>query len=256
MRILEEIEIVSCKNESIVSKNKLFLEESIYWYERSKIFNKDQKIITSKEMEKFFIFICGLSTYQLKVLNDTQPEPSQKRNDLPIIFNNQFQDCLTNSQRMNLSLLETMSLSRYILLKDSNKDISLENLDYRFMQYRIKDKDSDEEDYYKRKRRNYSRYVKTRNSKGLKLKSCNTLNRNNGLSLKKKYEFEEQYSALNYVMNNNNEKNKRFISLHKSCIFKLMDTMNKDEKKIFQDNPELLTKLIKNTQKYMKTKED
>ena len=100
-------------------------------YKNNGNLSQDKTIITSKEMEKFFIFICGLSIYQLKILNDTQPEPSQRRNDLPIIFSNQFQDCLTNAQRMSLSLLETMSLSRYVILKDTNQDISPENLDYR-----------------------------------------------------------------------------------------------------------------------------
>ena len=117
------------KMQIIFSKNKIRRNESL---------NKDRKIITSKEMEKFFIFLCGLSLYQLKILNETQPEPSQRRNDLPIIFSNQFQDCLTNAQRMSLNALETMSLIRYIILKDTNKEISPENLDYRFMKYRIK----------------------------------------------------------------------------------------------------------------------
>ena len=96
-------------------------------------------------MEKFFIFICSLSIYQLKILNESQPTPSKKRNDLPIIFSNQFKDCLTNTQRISLTLLESMSLSRYIILKNVNDNICPENLDFRFMKYRIKDIDSDNE---------------------------------------------------------------------------------------------------------------
>ena len=69
-----------------------------------------------------------------------------KRNDLPIIFTNQFQDCLTNAQRLDLAQLETMSLSRYIILIDSNKDISPENLDYKYMKYRVKSSNDDYED--------------------------------------------------------------------------------------------------------------
>ena len=127
----------------------MYLKNSKNLIKRNESLNKDKKIINSKEMEKFFIFICSLSIYQIKILNESQPEPSQKRNDLPIIFNNQFQDCLTNAQRMSLSVLETMSLTRYIILKDTNKDICPENLDYRFMKYRLKETDSDEDNSYK-----------------------------------------------------------------------------------------------------------
>ena len=261
MKILEEIETSSWKPESNETKNKTYIEENKYSYERTKLFNKDQKIITSKEMEKFFIFICGLSIYQLKILNDTQPEPSRRRNDLPIIFNNQFQDCLTNSQRMTLSLLETMSLSRYILLKDTNKDISLDNLDYRFMQYRIKDKDSDEEYVGKKKKKkrkkNYKKMSEIRNyNKGFKMKNCNTKVKNNSLKYNIKYEFEEQFSELNYATKKNNKENKNAIGLHKKGYLKLMDTMNKEEKKIIKDNPELFNKLINDAQTNMKKKEN
>ena len=102
-----------------------------------------------KEMEKFFIFICNLSLFQLKILNESQPEYSQKRNDLPIIFTTPFRDSLTNSQRMDLDELETMSLSRYIILVDCKKDISPENLDYKYMKYKVKtfvNTDDDEEE--------------------------------------------------------------------------------------------------------------
>ena len=91
-----------------------------------------------KELEKFFIFICSLSLFQLKILNESQPEYSEKRDDLPIIFTTSFRDSLTNSQRMDLDELETMSLSRYIILVDSKKDISPENLDYKYMKYKVK----------------------------------------------------------------------------------------------------------------------
>jgi hypothetical protein len=52
----------------------------------------DSKII--KEFEKFFIFLNNLSIYQIKILNETQPD-NEKRNDLPIMFTNQFKDCLS-----------------------------------------------------------------------------------------------------------------------------------------------------------------
>jgi len=261
MRLLEEIELTSFENDDNLSnKNIQFQEEAKYSLDRSKNFIiRNQKIITSKEMEKFFLFICGLSIYQLKILNDTQPPPSRKRNDLPIIFNNQFQDCLTNSQRMNLTLLETMSLSRYILLKDTNKDISLDNLDYRFMLYRIKDEESDEE---KNKKNKGFKYKSRNNNNNIFLKSNKTkiAFRSNTLYIKssnknlKKYEYEEEDSAIKFFMKNNNKKNRKYINLHKNGILKFFDQMDKEEQKIFYKNPELLSKLIENTEKDIENK--
>ena len=93
-------------------------------------FDKERKLIHS--CEKFFIFICSLSIYQLKLLNEFQPEQSQIRDELPILFPNQFKDCLTFSQRLALDCLDTMNLTRCIILIDSKKDISPENINYFF----------------------------------------------------------------------------------------------------------------------------
>jgi len=258
MRLLEEIEIACWEKDANKLKNKnQYAEVTKYPYDRSKNYLiRNQKIITSKEMEKFFIFICSLSIYQLKILNDTQPPPSQRRNDLPIIFNNQFQDCLTNAQRMNLTLLETMSLSRYILLKDTNKDISLENLDIRFMLYRIKDEEVDNKiDYNKIMRRNRiksnNRFKRINNSKGNSFRS-NTFSIKTPIKKVKKYEDEEEDDALKYFMKNNSPKNKKLIGNHKKELTKFIEDINNDELKIFYKNPELLSKLVENTEKKIK----
>ena len=79
------------------------------------------------EFKKFFIFLTGLSLYQIKILNENQPD-SDKRNNLPIIFPNQFKDCLTMSQRIELDKLHTMALNRFLILKDPNKWIIPSNL--------------------------------------------------------------------------------------------------------------------------------
>ena len=258
MRLLEEIEIACWEKDANKLKNKnQYAEVTKYPYDRSKNYLiRNQKIITSKEMEKFFIFICSLSIYQLKILNDTQPPPSQRRNDLPIIFNNQFQDCLTNAQRMNLTLLETMSLSRYILLKDTNKDISLENLDIRFMLYRIKDEEVDNKiDYNKIMRRNRiksnNRFKRINNSKGNSFRS-NTFSIKTPIKKVKKYEDEEEDDALKYFMKNNSPKNKKLIGNHKKELTKFIEDINNDELKFFYKNPELLSKLVENTEKKIK----
>ena len=221
--LLEEIEKLSWENDKNISKNKLLYqqEESKYNIDQNKVILRSKKNIASKEMEKFFIFICGLSIYQLKILNDTQPPPSRRRNDLPIIFNNQFQDCLTNSQRMNLSLLETMSLSRYILLKDTNKDISLENLDYRFMMYRIKEKDNEDKISNKINdlKKKLNRYKRARNFKGYNLRS-HTLRIKGTKNVAKKIELEEENSQIKYLMKNSSPINKKLITSHRKNILK------------------------------------
>ena len=85
----------------------------------------DLKIL--KEMEKFLIFLCSLSLYQINVLNKTQPS-DWKRNDLPILFSSQFKDCLSNNQRIELDNLQTMALNRDTILKDPNFWIIPSNL--------------------------------------------------------------------------------------------------------------------------------
>jgi hypothetical protein len=92
--------------------------------------NGSNKIYSKKtilEFQKFFIFLNGLSLYQIKLLNETQPE-SDKRNNLPIIFANQFKDCLSMHQRRELDNIQSMALSRFVLLKDSDKSIIPSNI--------------------------------------------------------------------------------------------------------------------------------
>ena len=245
------------KMQIIFSKNKIRRNESL---------NKDRKIITSKEMEKFFIFLCGLSLYQLKILNETQPEPSQRRNDLPIIFSNQFQDCLTNAQRMSLNALETMSLIRYIILKDTNKEISPENLDYRFMKYRIKETDSDEESNRKAKNiYNIIEYEKI-GRKASNESNLSNITQNNNINFGsqkflcfKKFSGETDeicYNIENVLNKIKNDENKNFIDLYRGSIIKLLSQMNKEEIKVILDNPNLLNKLINNISEKYEIKEN
>ena len=85
----------------------------------------DNKVL--KEIEKFFIFLNSLSLFQIKILNEAQPD-NIKRNDLPILFPSQFKDRLSNIQRIELDNLQTMALSRFVVLKDPNKWIMPNNL--------------------------------------------------------------------------------------------------------------------------------
>ena len=80
-----------------------------------------------KDMEKFFIFLCSLSLFQINILNETQPT-SLKRNDLPILFSSQFRDSLSFNQRTELDNFKTMSLNRDDILKNPNGWIIPNNL--------------------------------------------------------------------------------------------------------------------------------
>ena len=263
--ILNQIEAQSNNNEINISDKKMEIKYNRNLPKRNEFINKDRKIITSKEMEKFFLFICGLSIYQLKILNESQPEPSLRRNDLPIIFSNQFQDCLTNAQRMALSFLETMSLSRYIILKDTNKDIAPDNLDYRFMKYRIKESDSDEENSNKIRNKGFRIDInkgKRRSSdSNMSVNTQNNIFSSKKMILKKlneeKEEDDEKRKDIELLLKIiKNEENTNFINLHANSILKLLNQMNKEELKVFIKSPQLLNKLIREISNKFEIKEN
>ena len=256
--LLEHIERANTINNNLSSTKKMRTKFNINNpKKRNESLKKERKIKTSEEMEKFFVFICSLSVYQLKVLNDSQPEPSPSRNDLPIVFNNQFQDCLTNAQRMSLSSLETMSLSRYIVLKDTNKDIDPENFDYRFMKYRIKETDSDDEISNKMKKING----------GYKFEFCQrkcsndstiTLNSQfNDYVLQNNNNNNNDSNSLDLLLNKiKTKKNKIFIDLHKNSILKLFNQMSEEEVNELKKSPKLLKSLINSALKHYAIKEN
>ena len=262
-RIMLILEHIENDNNNIISSsdNKLQVKYNKNLIRKNISINQDRKIITSKEMEKFFIFICGLSLYQLKLLNESQPEPSKRRNDLPIIFNNQFQDCLTNSQRMTLSFLETMSLSRYIILKDTNKDISPENLDYRFMKYRIKEADSDEDYSNKMKNKTYMfdlfKGRRMSSDSNISINTQNNFGSQQYLILKKNDCDFEKLKNIDFLLNSIiNDKNKNFIEIHKKSVLKMLNQMSKEELKVFLKSPKLLTHMINHISKKFELKEN
>ena len=135
---LNIIDNSNIKNETVFSENQeLFSDDEEDYnsidkdeefereFELKEKININKKIL--KEIEKFFVFFATLSAYQIKILNDTQPT-SEKRNFLPILFQNQFKDCLTIKQIIALENLHVMSLSRYMILKDPTKLILPANL--------------------------------------------------------------------------------------------------------------------------------
>ena len=134
-------DIYSIINENSSEKNKVFLSSNSNTFTELNLITSDEsesnlnkirkntiKENIIKELQKFFLFMNSLSLYQLKVLNETQPINSNKRNSLPILFPSHFKDCLSFSQRIALDNLRTMAISRFLLLKNPNKSIIPTNL--------------------------------------------------------------------------------------------------------------------------------
>ena len=126
IKSLEEIKDISYSSLAI-TKSKY---PSCANFQQKNIFQFDNEGKIVRSLEKFFLFIYGLSMYQLKLLNEFQPNINKKRDELPIIFPTQFKDSLNFAQRMIINSLDTMSLSRCIVLLDPRKDITPNNLNY------------------------------------------------------------------------------------------------------------------------------
>ena len=238
-----KIMFLLCKMEE---KNKIINNSTnnIYKYNNFKKSNS-KKISNSKDMEKFFLFICELSEYQLKILNESQPKTSNLRNDLPIIITNQFKDCLTNTQRKNLALIETMNLSRYLFLKKPNDDIYLDNFDFSFLLYNMKQNKNNKSDI----------------SKNINIKSIEKLNRssnqrnkfifsgqnfiNTGISgdIIDKNEKNKFENILDEIKDDNNQK---FIEIFKERIINVLINLNDDEKQLVMNSKSNLRKLVEN----------
>ena len=217
-----------------VEKKKKITNNSInniYIYKNRKNENS-KKNYNLNEIEKFFLFICELSEYQIKILNESQPKASTLRNNLPIVITNQFKDCLTNSQRLNLSLIETMSLSRYLLLKNPNDDIYLDNLDFSFILYDIKQ----------------NKNIRTDRDKNINIKNNENLNstslqRN---KIKNKNEKTKFNNILDEIID---DKNKEFIKIYREGILNVLIYLNNDEKQLVMNSKSYLKKLIENIKK-------
>lgn len=205
------------------------------------------KYQNSKEMEIFFLFICSLSEYQLKILNQTQPKESELRNSLPIIFTNQFTDCLTNTQRMNLNKIETMKLSRYHILKNINDDIYPNNLDFFFMETNLK---------------KTKKGIKSLINKNEKIKMNKTARQRNNNKLINLGISQTQYSGkifqekdkvvFNKMLDDIiDERNEEFINMFRESIIDVLMDLDNDEKNLFMNSKTLLKDLVKKMKKGM-----
>ena len=238
-------------NKKLYKNNSM---DNIYKSKIEKNFEK-QRYYISKEMEKFFIFLCGLSLYQLEILNETQPKSSLLRNNLPIVITNQFKDCLTNSQRMNLIHLESMDLLRYIILKNPNEYICPDNLDYLFMKYKIKDminEKCDKEKIVIQKKDNNMKINKSAYQRNKLMFIGNnfsqTFDNIKTTDYKQRIEFNKMLDSII------NEKNKVFINMFRESILNVLINLNNKEKQLFMKSKTLLKDLIKKIESGMSIK--
>ena len=264
----EEEEEIEIRKEDMEYQKEQELNEKI---------KVNKKIL--KEVEKFFIFFSKLSAYQIKVLNDTQPN-NEIRNYLPILFQNQFKDCLTVKQKMVLDNLHVMSLSRYMLLKDPNKLILPSNLNIspiyvekpelfspRYFQYEkkqkliLENKKNKQDDVLEKKA--YQNFQEILKSKNATLYIQNFLNNNYNLIMKiikasKEEEINKMISEPSilikpvekYKKQNSKVENLR-MARHKSEIcFSKNKILNKKISLIDERNSNLITFNNKSSQKF------
>ena len=269
MKSLEEIKDISYSSLAI-SKSKY---PSCVNFQQKNNFELDNEVKIIQSLEKFFIFIYGLSMYQLKLLNEFQPNINQKRDELPIIFPTQFKDSLNFSQRMFINSLDTMSLSRCIVLLEPKKDITPNNLNYYLLnQKKILRKNSEQlgggmqpgygenfscaKNYLKKigahrnkKNKNMSNY------KSVSVQSIKSnLNREKNI-FKKKLFIQGQFEKFMEEDEHFNEKidelinNKDKTIINKSQVHKFMNELNSEDKELLMNDESYIEILVNKIKK-------
>ena len=181
---------------------------------------QDHKIL--KEIEKFFIFLNKLSLYQLKILNETQPN-NIKKNDLPIYFSSQFKDSLINRQRTELNNIQTMALTRLIVLKNENNWILPNNLNLS-----IVDENKIENNIRRRTIKFINKYFEDDDKEIPKEKTREYL------------KFQEIINSQNI-----NKELKEYINDNKNTVIKLIKNLNDKEIKNIIETPNIIIEPIK-----------
>lgn len=164
-----------------------------------------------EEIEKLCLFLSSLSMHQIKLLNDTQPKMS-KRISLPIGFSNQFTDCLSFSQRMSLLNIKILLLSRFVILKDPEKPITLQNLNYELFSLREK------------------QMITIKSKKSIQVKSKSPTK-----SIVKNKELDNFLALFN---------DKKFVNQNRELLVYCYKTMNNEFLKEAIRNPEKMKKMV------------
>ena len=190
----------------------------------------------AEEIQKFFLFLNSLSIYQLKLLNDTQPK-IEIRDDLPILFNGQFKDTLTTGQRNALRNLHTMSISRNMILNNTDNLILPTNLKFSVLNYNDTSNNNKSNNNYKKKK-------STKKFKKNKIRSKT-------MSLVNTVEY-EYFKKI--IFSKKIKKNlQQFFLDNYSLVMKILKESRKNEINDIINNPEILVAPINN---YRKNKSD
>ena len=184
---------------------------------------KNIGVIDSNEINKFFIFICQLNNFQIQILNKTQPKISNKNliNSLPIYFSNQFLDTLSFEQRLLFYGIKSLTLLRYIVLNQPEKEINVFNLNYSLIKLKERTLIS-----------NNSSFDSSIDNSYIK-----NNNKEFQIFFKKILYYDEEFAKENYKEFN-----------------KIYNSLNKKEIKEIVDNPSIIYDVIKNHIKTNKKK--
>lgn len=215
--------------DKLLNKYKLYLE---LINEENKDEIKERKILFSfkkeidykmlRDIEKFFIFLCRLSLFQITVLNKTQPNNKIKRNDLPILISSQFKDSLSNRQRFDLDNIQTMSLNRCIILKEPDDLITPNNLNIALISEKRKEK-------YLRKSLKYINKQKEDNYNNIQLRQTNEF---------KLYQKIIKSGKINKEI-------KEFINNNFYIVLKVLKKLDNNDIKKIIESPSIIIKPVK-----------
>ena len=162
------------------------------------------------------------------MLNETQPD-NIKSKDLPILFSSQFKDCLSHRQRIELDNLQTMALTRFIILKDSNKWIMPTNLNIGIIEEQ-----------------------KVKND--LRRKTMKFLNKycisNKTVNIKKTKEFKYFQEIIKSKKVDN--KLKDFINKNFNYVIKVLKKLNEEEIKDIINSPKIIIQPVKSYKKKLR----
>ena len=204
-------------------QNENNFNEEVKYFSPNK--TKNIEVIDSNEINKFFIFICQLNNYQIQILNKTQPKISNKNliNSLPIYFSKQFLDILSFEQRLLLYEIKTLTLLRYIVLNQPEKEINVNNLNFSLINLK-------------------ERSLISNNSSIDSSINYSYFNNSNK-------EFEKFFNKISYY-------DEKFAKKNYKEFNKIYNSLNKKEIKQILENPSLIYDVIKNHIKNNRKKEN
>ena len=117
------------KNISKETTNKIINYLNDKMIQRKKILDNEKDI---SDFKYFFLLLTSLSYRQIELLNKTQNlnMPLAMYKNLPILFSRQFKNSLNPSQRNMFNKLRVLSLIRCKVLREVNKPISINNINF------------------------------------------------------------------------------------------------------------------------------